>query len=129
MTAAKHDLFEVPSTTISRVDLAYPARGANPDLLPPLDLIPDAFQHPRAGDVEALKWLKFQRIWFSTGLPATLQLYPRPGINPKDAFDHLCVVEGCFGSPHEHKVAAVAWLASRWFTGYDFDGAGPADTE
>ena len=121
MTAATHDLFEAPSSTITRVD-PYPARGANPDLLPPLDLIPEADQHPRAGDVEALKWLKFQRIWFFDGLPATLQLYPRPGIDPKDAFDHLSVVQGSNGSKHEHKVAAVAWLASRWFTGYNFDG-------
>ena len=89
MTARMSDLFEMPSTTITQGDLAYPARGANPDLLPSLDLIPEAFQHPRAGDVEALQWLKFQSIWFSKGLPATLQLYPRPGINPKDAWDSV----------------------------------------
>ncbi|MBG6057784.1 hypothetical protein RCH16_000694 [Cryobacterium sp. MP_M5] len=129
MTASESDPFEMPSTTITRGDLTYPARGANPDLLPPLRLIPEAFQHPRAGNVEALQWLKFQSIWFSTGLPATLQLYPRLGINLKDAFDHLAVVQGSYGSKNEHKAAAVAWLASRWFTGYDFDGADPAETE
>jgi hypothetical protein len=117
------DPFEVPSTTITRGDLAFPARGANPDLLPAFAVIPKEYRSPEpSGDLEALKWANFQGRWFSEGLPATLQLYPRPGINAQQAFDHLTVLQGCYGSKHEHKAAAVAWLASRWFTGYDFKG-------
>lgn len=118
------DNFAVPSTTITPGDLVFPARGADPELLPALAQIPEEYRRPEAsGDPEALRWAKFQSTWFSEGLPATLQLYPRPGINAQQAFDHLSVLQGCYGSQHEHKAAAVAWLASRWFTGYDFDGA------
>ena len=122
------DKFAKPSATITPGDLVYPARGANPDLLPALSLIPDEYLRPESsGNTEAVKWTQFQGRWFFEGLPPTVQLYPRPGINAQQAFDHLRVLQGCFGSQHEHKVAAVAWLASRWFTGYDFDGVAPND--
>jgi len=124
MTDPTGDRFAVPSTTITPGDLAFPARGADTGLLPAYALIPEEYRRPESsGDPDAVKWTRFQSIWFFQGLPATVQLYPRPGINPQRAFDHLRVVQGCFGSPHEHKAAAVAWLASLWFTGYDFDGA------
>ncbi|TFD55058.1 hypothetical protein E3T43_12635 [Cryobacterium sp. Hh7] len=116
------DVFSVPSTTIAQADLIYPARGADPDLLPALALIPERFRRAQSSDEQVAQWITFQSMWFCDGLPATIQLYPRPGIDPQQAFDHLQVVQGCFGSQHEHKVAAVAWLASRWFSRYDFDG-------
>ena len=129
MTDPTGDAFAMPSTTITQRDLVFPARGANPDLLPAYALIPEQYRNPESsGDPEALKWAAFQSLWFFHGLPATVQLYPRPGINPQQAFDHLRVVQGCFGSQHEHKAAAVAWLASQWFFDYDFDGAaGPGN--
>lgn len=112
-----NDGFDKPSTTITKVDLAFPARGASPELLPRYNTIPDEFKLDRVND-ENTSWISFQSLWFSRGLPETLEMYPREGIDAKQAFEHLSVLQGSFGSKHEHKMAAVAWLASRWFSGY-----------
>jgi len=114
--------FARPSTTISQADLVFQARGADPELLPSMEMIPAEFKGQGATSAVAQKWLAFQRTWSGGGLPPTTQLYPRDGISAAEAYGHLSVVQGCFGSKHEHKVAAVAWLASLWFEEYDFLG-------
>ena len=109
--ARADDQFNQPNPTITPIDLAFPARGADPDFLPPMGEIPSDFDGKDA-------WDEFHSTWFSQGLPANVELYVRDGIDPQQAWDHLRVVQGCFGSKHEHKMAALAWLSSRWFTGY-----------
>jgi hypothetical protein len=105
------DGFDEPNATITAVDLAFPARGADPEFLPPVDRVPSDFEGKAA-------WDEFHRTWFHRGLPATVELDVRDGIDPERAWNHLRVVQGCYDSKHEHKMAALAWLSSRWFAGY-----------
>jgi hypothetical protein len=95
-------------TPISTLQMAFPANlGA---LLPPTKVIPEDFRDMNNHD----KWHKFQDEWFFFGLKE-LNVVPKPGIDPGTAIRHLQAVQSSFEPSHEHKRAAVAWLASLWF--------------
>lgn len=91
---------------VDDVQLAFPA-GLG-DLLPPMDVIPADYPHRR-------DWERFQHAWFSGTLPADCQMEPADGIDAQAAGRHLTVLQTSYEPKHQHKVAAVAWLASRWF--------------
>lgn len=40
----------------------------------------------------------------------------KDGIDGDTAVRHLRAIQGSFAPKHEHKMEAVAYLASRWFT-------------
>lgn len=61
-------------------------------------------------------WLQFQRDWFFHGLSEGAEFYPQEGIDAKVAFEHLSCIQKSYQPKHEHKQAAVAYLASLWFT-------------
>jgi hypothetical protein len=105
---ATTDPFAQP-TDVSAVELAFPA---NP-LMPAWDDIPEDFRRDRG---DARPWLEFQRKWFFEGFPKA-GLLRREGVDAEIAFRHLASIQGSFAPKHEHKEAAVAWLASRWFAG------------
>ena len=79
-------------------------------LLPPMADIPQEFQRWNPNG----KWQKFASDWFFSGL-ADLKLIPKEGVDQKIALNHLRAIIGSFEPQHEHKEAAVAWLASLWF--------------
>lgn len=58
-------------------------------------------------------WCAWQSKWFYEGLKD----YPTPkaGIDKKKALRHLATIQKSFEPKHEHKSAAVAYLASLWF--------------
>ncbi|MBU8820874.1 hypothetical protein KL864_33965 [Mycolicibacterium goodii] len=91
---------------IDDVLLAFPAVLG--DLLPPLEDIPA--QYP-----DREHWLEFQHKWFAGSLPAEIEAEPADGIDVQAAARHLAAIQRSFEPKHEHKMAAVAWLASRWF--------------
>jgi hypothetical protein len=96
----------VPSTSITTADLAFPANVLH--LMPKMEDIPEEFKDFNGGNI----WTKWQSSWFYRGLkewPKT-----KPGINVEDAQKHLSCIQGSFQPKHEHKVAAVAYLASLW---------------
>jgi hypothetical protein len=62
------------------------------------------------------KWERFQSDWFYCGLKSTDGLIPREGVDKAKAMRHLKTIQGSFEPSHEDKVAAVAYLASLWFT-------------
>ena len=66
------------------------------------------------------KWLAFQSRWFFRGLPETTSLDLKDGIDGKLAIRHLGAIQGSFAPKHEHKMAAVAYLASLWFNDVDY---------
>ncbi|OHU47269.1 hypothetical protein BKG82_26825 [Mycobacteroides chelonae] len=78
------------------------------DLLPPMDAIPDDYPHRQ-------DWLDFQGRWFAGVLPPNAEMEPADGIDATTAGRHLSAIQRSFEPKHEHKMAAVAWLASRWF--------------
>ena len=105
-----------PSTTVDdqfaqpqAVDdllLAFPAKlGA---LLPPIEIIPTDYPHRQ-------EWEDFQHQWFAGTLPPGTEIEPAEGIDATAAGRHLTAILRSFEPKHEHKMAAAAWLASRWF--------------
>lgn len=77
------------------------------ELMPEYSQIPDEFKSDRN------PWHLWQTEWFFSGLkkiPA-----PKPGIDIKKAMRHLYEIQSSWLPKHEHKSAAVAFLASKWF--------------
>jgi hypothetical protein len=62
------------------------------------------------------KWLDFQHAWFYEGLSSDTTMGLVYGIDPAKVFRHLSVIQGSYQPSHQHKQAAVAYLASRWLT-------------
>lgn len=103
-------------TPVMDVDIAFPARAL--EIMPSREECEAALQ--RLSAQARRKWLDFQDRWFAQGLPKTLQVWLKDGIDGDDAFRHLRVIQGSFAPKHEHKVAAVAYLASLWFEDIDY---------
>ena len=78
-------------------------------LMPNINSIPDEFSDFNSTN----KWVKWQTDWFYIGL----KKYPTPkeGIDLDMAMRHLAAIQRSFEPKHEHKQAAVAYLASQWF--------------
>lgn len=91
---------------IDDVDVAFPAKVSH--LMPKFEEIPANYPNKS-------KWLQFQSDWFYTGIKGK-DLKVKEGIDKRDAIRHLQAIQGSFEPKHEHKEAAVAYLASLWFT-------------
>ena len=92
---------------VDDVTVAFPAGIAH--LQPPWAVIPAEFREGSG------TWVDFQQRWFYRGLPKTVEFHCREGVDGNTAVRHLAVLQGSFEFKHEHKEAAVAWLASLWF--------------
>lgn len=68
------------------------------------------------------KWSIFQSHWFLHGLSGDTAINYKDGIDPNKAMRHLACIQGSFEPKHEHKAAAVAYLASRWFNDWHLPG-------
>ena len=91
---------------ISDALMAFPASVEH--LMPAMTDIPEEF-HRTLGDHP---WVKWQAHWFCEGLkewPKT-----KDGISHNDAQRHLSAIQRSYQPQHQHKVAAVAYLASLW---------------
>jgi anti-sigma factor ChrR (cupin superfamily) len=95
--------FDTPHK-VTDADLAFPARAM--ELMPEYSQIPDEFKS------SAHPWAQWQAQWFYQGLKQAPT--PQPGIDLRLAMRHLQVIQGSYAPKHEHKAAAVAFLASRW---------------
>lgn len=92
------------------IDEARSVFPANIDeLIPPYREIPEEFRDLNGRN----EYIKFQMDWFYRGFDKA-RLSAKPGVDLKKALRHLSAVQGSFAPKHEHKVAAVAWLASLW---------------
>lgn len=76
-----------------------------------LELMPKMHDIPESLD---RKWTRFMSDWFYRGLN-NLSVTPKDGIDPVKAMRHLKAIMGSWEPKHEHKEAAVAYLASLWF--------------
>jgi len=93
---------------VDNVRLAFPASVT--DLMPDYNAIPEDFRRGRGG---ARPWIKFQQQWFFKGLKG-VDIRAKDGIDRAAALRHLSTIQGSFEPQHEHKEAAVAYLASLW---------------
>lgn len=94
---------------IDDLRVVFPANVT--ELMPSYHDIPEDFRRGR-GDASA--WIEFQREWFYRGLPKDTKLTPKDGIDLATALRHLKAIQASFEPRHEHKEAAVAYLASLW---------------
>lgn len=94
-------------TPVTDVEVTFPANAL--DLMPAMDEIPEEFTRQRN------TWVKFQMDWFFDGI-ADMKATPRDGIDKPAALRHLNVIQRSYAPKHQHKEAAVAYLASLWFT-------------
>jgi hypothetical protein len=76
-------------------------------LMPPYGSIPNEFKR------EDHYWCQWQRKWFYTGL--TELPLAKQNIDVDKAMRHLSAIQHSFTPKHQHKCAAVAFLASQWF--------------
>lgn len=94
---------------VSDIQVALPADLNG--LLPPWTAIPEDF---RRDEGKARPWRRLQADWFFRGISKSA-VVPRPDVDAEKAWRHLGVIQGSWDPKHEHKMAAVAWLMSRWF--------------
>lgn len=104
-------------TEIDDISVAFPANVGH--LMPDIQTAEDAL---RALPDRGKKWIEFQSRWFFSGLPRGTSVTPKDGIDLTLAMRHLGAIQRSFEPQHEHKEAAVAYLASRWFDDVKYEG-------
>lgn len=98
-------LFSKPQE-VTKTDTVFGARSLD-TLMPKYADIPAEFKS------YSNPWVKWQSDWFFNGLKSFPE--PKAGINQHTAMAHLKAIQSSFEPKHEHKQAAVAYLASLWF--------------
>lgn len=93
---------------IDRLTQAFPVEAL--DFMPTWEEIPLEFKQFRINP-----WSKWQAKWFFFGLTNEDIPEPKDGIDLDTALVHLATIQGSWSPKHEHKEAAVAYLASLWF--------------
>lgn len=89
---------------VDDVRLAFPSGISH--LMPRYADIPDEFKRMKN------PWCEWQSKWFYGGLSSWPKM--KPGIDQVKAKRHLAAIQRSFEPKHEHKEAAVAYLASLW---------------
>lgn len=92
---------------VDDVFLAFPASVVHL-LMPAYADIPDEYKRDSHPAVE------FQQKWFFSGLKADEVPKAKPGVDLNTALRHLRCIQGSYEPKHEHKMAAVAYLADKW---------------
>jgi hypothetical protein len=104
------DSFDQPNR-ISKAQQVFAANVVD-TLMPPMAEIPDDFQQGRT------PWNEFISTLFFRGSARAFEdweLTINPDVDGQLAFTHISTILRSFEPKHEHKEAAAAWLASRWF--------------
>ncbi len=91
-----------------QISTAQKAFGVYQGYLPEYKDVPEEF---KSG---SNKWLKLVNTMMFKGTE-NLQLKPKDGINPQEAFDHISACMTSWGPKHEHKEAGCAYMFSIWF--------------
>lgn len=99
---------------IDDVTLAFPANAL--EFMPAWDDIPEDF---RKGSGDAKIWIHFQETWFALGLSSTYFAFVPIEVNGErlsgeSIVRNLTAIQSSYAPKHEHKMAAVAYLASLW---------------
>ena len=95
----------------------YPIDGMNVhEMVPPYALIPSPY---RAEFGEGKPWVELTDQLFFRGNGQHVSYSMKEGINSQLAFVNLRVILSSFELKHEHKIAAAAYLMSRWFERFE----------
>ena len=94
-----------------------PIAGMNVhEMIPPYDVIPSPY---RAEFGEGKMWVELADRLFFRGNGQHVSYSMQEGINSQLAFVNLRVILSSFELKHEHKIAAAAYLMSRWFVRFE----------
>jgi hypothetical protein len=96
-----------PIQEVTDIEMVFGAKIER--LLPAFKDIPAEFKK-----VGASKWERVADRWFARGLRG-VEFSPKEGIDLTKAIRHLATIMQSYEPPHEHKIAAVAYLMSLWF--------------
>lgn len=102
---------EIMPIDIGDAEYVFPAGAL--DYMPAYEDIPEDF---REGTGEAIPWIEFQRTWFYRGLSHYFSFSPTDGVNAGKAWRQLNSIARSYAPKHEHKEAAIAYLASLWMS-------------
>lgn len=102
---------------VTDVQLAFPA-GIVGTYLPLMKELPEAFRDYHGHN----PWLAAAGQIFSVGIPTTTRIHLKEGVDGELALRHLRVCLGSYEPRHEHKIAGVGWLMSRWFDAFELNG-------
>lgn len=93
---------------VSKLEIAFPATVLH--LMPDVDAIPEEFWR------SSNEWARIASSWFSAGLPANVEFHMADGVGGQQMFEHLSCILGSYQPKHQHKIASVAFLLSKWCT-------------
>lgn len=96
---------------LTAVEKAFPAHVAH--LMPQQQHIADSYR--LESNVTPNEWAQFASQWFAGKLPSDMGILPKEKINVRVAYEHLNAILRSYEPKHEHKLSAVAFLASKWF--------------
>lgn len=102
-------------TRLSDADVLFPGKVSH--LMPAYTDIADDFKGWHS------PWNRFASHWFFLGM-ADAKFTPKPGVAMADALRHLRSIISSFEPSHEHKEAAVGYLASLWFERIEYTARG-----
>jgi hypothetical protein len=91
---------------VSDLDLAF--GGKVEDLMPPYREIPETFRNWNE------RHSKLAGRWFYEGIDKNA-IKAKAGIDESAAWKHMAAIMSSWAPKHEHKMAGVAYLMSRWF--------------
>lgn len=106
--------FAKPLEVIDGVAIGFGMRASDMEtFMPPREELPEPFNRYMGDTI----WHKVQSKWFYNGLNEEdiSFLVPKEGIDKEGAILQLTAIQRSWLPKHEHKVAAVAYLLSRWF--------------
>jgi len=109
----------------SDVEIAFPAHAL--DIMPAMRDMPVEFQDGTS------PWCDLQQCWFALGMSDRFSFEPATingeTLDPVKVFRHLKAIQGSFAPKHEHKVAAVSYLASIWMKSVIYGPPGTPDDQ
>lgn len=94
----------------------HPIVGTNVhEMIPPYNLIPSPY---RAEFGEGKPWVELaDRLFFEGGKHVSYSM--QDGVKSQQAFENLQRILSSLELKHEHKIAAAAYLLSRWFERFE----------
>lgn len=107
MDATTEDRWAQPQA-IDNVFLAFPACVIG-TMIPAWEDVPKEFRDATN------PWARSASTWFAYSPHVTFSADPKAGVDMRVAARHLLACLRSYEPKHEHKIAAVAYLMSRWF--------------
>lgn len=113
MTTSK---WNKPFAATNRLDALFgPVTSDMTKFYPSMDEIPPEFHKVMFRPADENDWIWRMHEWFFKGAKQEWFDFPKEGIDGTKALAHLCAVMKTMESKHEHKIAAAAFLADKWF--------------